>query len=248
MKRTLCALGLAAIFAAGVALAQDAGDPVDPFRAANAHALAGDQPRAIVGYEQLAAEGHESAALYWNWAQAAAARGAHGEALWALLRGREVEPRDRALGREIARVRERLGLEAAEIAPDPLAELARAARRFRLGVVVALLALISVALHAGARARHASRRPAAVAFGLAAFAALPTLLGTAARPLAVVAARDAALLDQASPGARTLGRLREGEVVPVLERAGEYLRIEDASGARGWARAADVRPLQGEPR
>jgi hypothetical protein len=234
------------LFVAGALLAAGAAAqaPAERFRAANAHALAGDPPRAIAAYQALAGEGHESPALYWNWAQAAHAQGAAGEALWALLRAREIDPRDRALGREIERTRERLGLEEAELAPEPLAELARAARRFRLGLVAALCALISVALHAGARVRHGSPRAAAVAFGLAACAALPVLLGAAAKPVAVVVAADASLLDQASPQARPLGALREGEVVPVLERAGDWLRIEDASGARGWARAADVRELQ----
>ena len=42
-----------------------------------------------------------------------------------------------------------------------------------------------------------------------------------------------------------MGTLREGEVVPVLEASGDYLRVEDSSGARGWALAADVRRLDG---
>ena len=89
-----------------------------------------------------------------------------------------------------------------------------------------------------------SLRAAGFAIGLAACAALPVLLGALAKPLAVVVAGDASLHDQASPQARPLSPLREGEVVPVLERSGDWLRIEDASGARGWARAADVRELQ----
>ena len=37
--------------------------------------------------------------------------------------------------------------------------------------------------------------------------------------------------------------MREGEVVPILERGGPYVRIEDSSGVRGWALAEDVRTL-----
>ncbi len=240
MRRAAILIGAGALLATAVA----AQAPAERFRAANAQVLAGDPPRAIAEYAALARDGHESSALYWNWALAASARGAGGEALWALLRARDLAPRDRALGREIERTRERLGLEAAELAPEPLAELARAARRFRLGLVAALCALISVALHAGARVRHGSLRAAGFAIGLAACAALPVLLGALAKPLAVVVAGDASLHDQASPQARPLSPLREGEVVPVLERSGDWLRIEDASGARGWARAADVRELQ----
>ncbi|MGE5126463.1 MAG: SH3 domain-containing protein, partial [Betaproteobacteria bacterium] len=50
-------------------------------------------------------------------------------------------------------------------------------------------------------------------------------------------------LDAASPGAEPIGTLREGEVVPVLEASGDWLRVEDNAGARGWARAGDVRRL-----
>jgi hypothetical protein len=35
--------------------------------------------------------------------------------------------------------------------------------------------------------------------------------------------------------------------VPILQQSGAYLRIEDSSGARGWARADDVRRLDRPP-
>src|SRR5439155_21579206 len=60
------------------------------FRQASELARAGDTPGAIAIYHDLAASGYESAALYWNWAQAASARGGVGEALWALLRARQL--------------------------------------------------------------------------------------------------------------------------------------------------------------
>ena len=81
----------------------------------------------------------ESASLYWNWAQAATARGAHGEALWALLRARELDPGDRAVVRDVERLRESLNLDPAEIAPEPLAAAGRLARRFRLDLVALVL-------------------------------------------------------------------------------------------------------------
>ena len=65
----------------------------DRFREANDLVRSGDYPKAIAVYGELAASGQESASLYWNWAQAASARGAMGEALWALLRARELAPR-----------------------------------------------------------------------------------------------------------------------------------------------------------
>jgi hypothetical protein len=44
-----------------------------------------------------------------------------------------------------------------------------------------------------------------------------------------------------------MGPLREGEVVPVLEVSGDWLRVEDNAGARGWAHVADVRRLDAPP-
>ena len=68
-----------------------------------------------------------------------------------------------------------------------------------------------------------------------------------ARPTAVVVRRGAPLLDAASPTAEATGSLREGEVVPVLQASGAWLRIEDNAGARGWAHADDVRRLDAAP-
>jgi tetratricopeptide (TPR) repeat protein len=219
------------------------------FRQGNEQARSGDYPKAIATYRELAESGAEGPSLYWNWAQAAAARGAQGEALWALLRARELDPGDLAVAREIERVRESVNLDRAEIAPDPLAAMARFARRFRLDLLAAALVGLSVLTHLLARfssARWASTL-AAVAFGLGLLAAAAPIAGSFARATAVVVRRGAPLLDQASPTAETVGSLREGEVVPVLDASGEYLRIEDSSGARGWTVATDVQRLDRSP-
>jgi hypothetical protein len=238
------ALGAAALRADG---APPPPEPESRFRQANDLARAGDYPKALQGYEELAAAGAESASLYWNWAQAASARGALGEALWALLRARELDPADRAVGREIDRVREAMNLDRAEIAPEPLAAAARIARRFRLDLVAAFCLLLSMLLHLVARvaAARALLPLAAVAFGLGLLAGALPVAGSLARTTAVVVRRGAPLLDQASPTAEAVGSLREGEVVPVLDVSGEYVRIEDSSGARGWAAEEDVRRLDG---
>ena len=86
--------------------------------------------------------------------------------------------------------------------------------------------------------------PAAwVCLGLALAVSMLPVAGAYSRTLAVVVTREAPLIGSASPTAEVLGSLREGEVVPVLERSGDYLRIEDSSGARGWTHAGDVWPL-----
>lgn len=227
-----------------------AAEPQERFRAAGDLARQGDYLKAIAAYQELVEQRVESASLYWNWAQAASARGAAGEALWALLRARELEPGDAAVSREIERVRERLGLDPAEIAPEPRAALARSARRFRLDLVALVLLAASLAGHVVARLLPASRWPrygAWSAFALGALLAVMYLVGSLASPTGVVLRRGAPLLDSASPTAEAIGSLREGEVVPILTESGDYLRVEDSSGARGWARREDARAVLSAP-
>jgi hypothetical protein len=228
----------ALVLAAGIAL-----PPPERFRAANERARAGDYPAAIAEYEALAAAGVESASLYWNWAQAASSRGARGEALWAVLRARELDPGDRAVSREVERLRASLNLDPAEIAPEPLLAAARFARRFRLDLLALALLLGSAALRALAPRGSPGRTAAAACLALGLLAAAVPASSELARPTAVVVRRGAPLMDAASPTAATVGSLREGEVVPLLDAGPDWVRIEDSSGARGWAARADLRPL-----
>jgi hypothetical protein len=220
------------------------------FQEANALARGGDYPGAMEAYRELGASGAESASLYWNWAQAAAARGAVGEAMWALLRGRDLEPGDDALDREIERVRQAANLDPAELAPEPLAVLGRLSRRFHLGLLALALAILSVACHGISRLWPDLTWPTPTgwtAFAVSlALAAVP-MGASQARPTAVVVTRDAPLLESASPTAEILGSLREAEVVPILEASGDYLRIEDSSGARGWVHTGVAWPLDRHP-
>jgi hypothetical protein len=161
-----------------------------------------------------------------------------------------MDPADRALAREIQRLRDTANLDPAEIAPEPLAALARVARRYRLGEVVIILAAISLACHLAARLLPFHRWLAATAWatiGAAIAVAVLPLAGSLARPTGVVVRRGAPLLDSASPTAHAIGSLRQAEVVPLLEAAGDYVRVEDTSGARGWAHRGDVWPLESKP-
>jgi hypothetical protein len=240
---------MVAVAALGAAVAL-ASPPDEQFRAANELARAGDFPKAISAWAGIAASGDESASLYWNWAQAAAARGSHGEALWALLRARELDPGDRAVTRDIERLRESLNLDPAEIAPEPLAAAGRLARRFHLDLVALGLLALSLLAHVVGRLVRDARWTTPVAWTaaiLGVLAAAPPLAASFARPTAVVVHRGASLFDAASPTAEATATLREGEVVPVLETSGEWERIEDNAGARGWASGADVRRLDRAP-
>ena len=234
---------------AGVALSAwgavaRAADPDQRFREAPALARAGDTEGAVAIYRQLAVSGHESGSLYWNWAQAAQGRGALGEALWALMREREVEPGDTAAGREIERLRTVLNLDPAELSPSPLASVGRLVRRLHLALLAAILLAGSLGAHAFARFARPLRGPVAAAWtslALGTVAALGVWLGSLTPPVAIVVRRDAQLLDAASPTASVLGTMREGEAVPVLDVSAEYLHVQDSSGARGWVLAEDVR-------
>jgi len=257
-RRTKTALvtGFLVSLAAGSAPAQSASPEAsatsaaapaaDRFRRAGDLVRGGDAVKAIGIYRDLASAGLESASLYWNWAQAASLRGEVGEALWAILRARELDPGDRALSREVERLRAAANLDPAEIAPDPLAGLRRVSRWLHLGLLALVLATVSVLSRLCTRLLPASRWPARTA-SLTLAAALasgaPVLAASFARPAGVVIGRGAALVDAASPTASQLGSLRQGEVVPLLEWSGEYVRVEDSSGARGWAHRADIWPL-----
>jgi hypothetical protein len=252
-RLTTVALGVSSILAVTAALAapsaSGAASLETRFQEANELARTGDYPKAIEAFADLAASGAESASLYWNWAQAARARGASGEALWALLRARELDPGDATLPRMIEEVKGELGLDAAELNPEPRAAMARLARRWELAWAGALLLAVSLVAHAAARflRRPGTGAVAWIASALAVLLAAPVLLGGLARPTGVVVRKGAPLLPSASPTAEAAGTLREGEVVPILDQSGGYVRLEDSSGARGWALQEDVRRLDLAP-
>ena len=155
------------------------------------------------------------------------------------------------MSRDIERLREGANLDRAEISPDPLAAVARTARRFRLDLIAVFLLVVSLGAHAGLKLRRSARQLKPIAWTTLALglcvAAVP-IAGAFAHPTGAVVRRGAALLDAASPTAEATGALREGEVVPILESSGGYVRVEDSSGARGWTLASDVRSLTAPPR
>jgi len=116
---------------------------------------------------------------------------------------------------------------------------------FALGFLVLSLGAHAL-LRAGAGGRWAATA-ARAALALGVLAGGVPVAASFARPTAAVVRRGAPLLDAASPTAETTGSLREGEVVPVLEASGAWLRVEDNAGARGWAHSGDVRRLDTPP-
>jgi hypothetical protein len=210
------------------------------FRRANESAAGSAWTDAIAEYRRLESAGVRAPSLYWNWAQAASAAGRKGEAIWALLRAQELAPGDAGVARELERLRGELGLDPSEVSLGLVGDARRLARRFRFDVLAVLLFLVSIGVLFGTTPR--------AAWSLGAFLAgllvVAPLLGGAWRgPRGVVVQKDAPLLDIPRDDAVALANLREGEVVPLLADEGEYLRIQDASGARGFALKTDVRHL-----
>ena len=213
------------------------------FRRGNEHAAQSRWDEAILEYGRLEKERVRAPSLYWNWAQAAAASGRKGEALWALLRGQELTPRDNSMNREIERLRGELGLDPSEVSLGLLGDARSLARRFRFDVIAMSLFLLSVFGFASKTPRRVITQGGFVA-GL--LLALPSFAGPWTEPRGVVVQKNAPLLDVARNDALALANLREGEVVPILAEEGDYVRIQDASGARGFALKADVRRIGAE--
>lgn len=238
MKRILQTLGLVLLFCLASLASADA--PA-AFRDANGKAARGQGQEALAGYRTLARDGVQAPSLYWNWAQVAAANGRKGEALWAYLAMRQVAPRDESAVREIEKIRAELGLDPSEISLGLEGDARLMARRFRFDVLalVALLASIGVLF-------LSRPRPAVSVVLLVAGLLLlgPYHFASWRQARGVVVQKDAPLLDASRDDAVALANLREGEVVPILEEAGDFVKIQDASGARGFAHRDDVRRLE----
>lgn len=222
-------------------LVQHAGAQSEPaaatFRQGNESAIRARFDEARLAYDRLAKEGVRAPSLYWNWAQVASASGRKGEALWALLRAQELMPTDRALLREIDRLQGELGLDPSELSLGFLGDARMFARRLRFDVLAMVAFLLSLTL---AVRRKPARRLSLVALLMGMFLLAPLLAWPGRGPRAVVVQKDAPLMDAPRGDALALANLREGEVVPILSEENEYVRIQDASGARGFAHNSDV--------
>lgn len=212
--------------------------PSAAFRKGNEKAALSRWDEAIEEYGRLKDAGVRAPALYWNWAQAAAASGKKGEALWALLRAQDLAPRDPSLTREMERLRAELGLDPSELSRGLLGDACALARRFRFDWL-ALFAIAGSVLLALRRSPRAALATSLLGLALVA----PFFMVSWREPRGVVVRRDAPLVDAPRKDAVSLASLREGEVVPVLEESGDYVKIQDASGARGFAHQDDVRRI-----
>jgi len=223
------------------AQAQAAGEaPTAVFRRGNESAARSQWDQALSAYAELEKQGVRAPSLYWNWAQTAAAAGKKGEALWAALRARELAPADPSLSREVERLRAELGLDPSEVSLGLLGDLRVQARRFRLDLAAMVFLALSLGALLGKKPRTTLSRGALL---VGVLLALPFFGGAWRESRGVVIQKDAPLLDIPRDDAIALANLREGEAVPLLAFEGDYVRIQDASGARGFAHTDDVRKI-----
>lgn len=211
------------------------------FRRGNENAARSRWEDALLDYARLAKDGVRAPSLYWNWAQAASASGKKGEAVWALLRAQDLTPTDPTIGRDLERLRGELGLDPSEVSLGLLGDARLMARRSRFDALAIAALLLSVFALMGKKPRP-SLSLASFLIGL--LLALPFFAGSWREPRGVVVQKDAPLLDIPRNDAVALANLREGEVVPLLGEEADYVRIQDASGARGFAHKNDVRRME----
>jgi hypothetical protein len=239
MKRCCGWLILAVVLWATPVLAQTEA-PSAVFRRANENASRSRWDDAIADYGRLARAGVRAPSVYWNWAQAASASGRKGEALWALLCARALSPTDSSINRELERLRAELGLDPSEVSLGLLGDARIIALRFRFDWLAGTAVLLSI----GSLFRKQKHPPLSLASLLIGVLLItPVLAASGAERRGVVVQKDAPLVDTPSQDAVALANLREGEVVPLLGEEGDYLKIQDASGARGFAHQNDVRKL-----
>lgn len=239
--RTRLAGGLVMVLFTAAPVRPQAEAPEVAFRRANESAARSRWDDAASEYARLERAGVRAPSLYWNWAQTAAASGKKGEAVWALLSAQELTPRDSGMARELERLRGELGLDPSEISLGFLGEGRRFARRFRFDGLASAAFLLSI-LSLGGKKRRTPLSLVGFIVGLTLIA--PAFAGGWREFRGVVVQKDAPLMDVPRNDAVALANLREGEVLPILGDEGDYVRIQDASGARGFAHKSDVRPLR----
>ncbi len=199
----------------------------------------GDTAGAVAAWQGARATGWASAAAEYNLGTVALARGETGSARLHLERAARLDPLDPEIRRNVRLARERTG------APAPSAARVwwdRAVAVVRpVGLVALALSLAFGALALGL----AGRQRWAVGLGVGAVVAVGAA-GAAVRehtrPLGVVLAEEAAVVERPSAAAAGVARLRAGETVEVGEAADGW-RPVSAGDARGWVRADAVEPI-----
>jgi tetratricopeptide (TPR) repeat protein len=240
---------IAALLALTLAVAEPS--PTERFETANRAYLAGNLTEAVRDYQELFADGWESAALHVNLGNARYRMGQRGLAVASYRRALRLDPgdSDAKANLELARkenVDQVLGAEA-----RPLA--LRAVDRVPDSVALGLFVLSWVALWGGLALRRFAQGAKQRGLGALAFASAVLvvlsgglLAGKAAShgvPTAVVIAKVSAVREGQEPALSPTFELHEGTEVRVMEVRGGAVRVRLGNGLEGWVSAADIEPI-----
>jgi tetratricopeptide (TPR) repeat protein len=236
------------------AAAQDAPDRDARFAEATAAFERGAFESAREGYEALVAEGHASAALYYNLGSTYFRLDELGQAVRYYEKARRLEPGSREVEHNLATVRARL--------PDPIAEapvpaprqwvqwIARnvpAALCYWLGALsyLAAVVLLGMRLWRGDRSAWLRRLLVVAALGSGALLGLAfaaSIAGEADR--AAVVLRETPLRASLADDAETLREVGEGVVVELLAPpSGPLLHARLPDGQEGYLSAEAAAPI-----
>lgn len=242
---------LAALLQAALAASPTA--PAAPelrFAAANRAYLAGDFEGAARGYQDLLADGWESAALHLNLGNARHRLGKRGAAIAAYARALRLDPGDadaranlellRAANTDPPSRAHPLALRAAERVPDALAVIA-----FALAWLGLWAALAARGLAAPARRRLLGLLAGAAALlAVAGGAVLAAKAAARATTLAVVTAPVTPAREGPETALQPSFELHEGTEVQVLEVRGAAARVRVGDrGLEGWVAAVDLESI-----
>ena len=240
-----------ALLAAGLLAAASPPAPAARFEAANREYLSGDFDAAARGYQELLAQGWESASLHVNLGNARFRMGKRGLAAASFSRALKLDPgdADARANLDLARsqnVDQVVGAEA-----RPL--LVRALERVPDALAIGVFAIAWLVLWGGLAGRRfvpaGIRRGIAAASLAAALAAVPAgalLAGKAAArgtPSAVIVAAVAPVREGAEAALRPAFELHEGTEVRVLEVRSGFVRVRLGNGLEGWVSAGDLEPV-----
>jgi type IV secretory pathway VirB2 component (pilin) len=214
------------------------------FDDANRAFAEGHYAAAVAGFEALARTHGWSAPLLYDLANAYAQAGRVGRAVLSYERARLLAPRDADIVANLAYVRARAGL------PRPPAAWYRVAAGWLGPAGWTWLAAIGLWL-AGASLLAARRWHArkllyvgVVALLLGATSVTAVVVSDQALSRAVVVESKSAPV-RVSPfaGAASESSLSEGEVVAVLGRHEDFVRVRDGRGRTGWVQSATVQSI-----
>jgi hypothetical protein len=257
-----CAAGIAlALAVPRVAAAQES--VAETFRRANEALAAGRNDEALAGYQKLVALGFESPDLLYDMAVAYRHASRPGRAILALERLLVLEPGDGDARRFLDDVRTEVGKSrrrgegTAGLFPRR-GFLHAAAARWRerdLAVATIVCSFLTFGL---LWVRRFSRREAVrLGLGIAAPVAATLLVASsvllyakaelqpAAGEAVVVSTTGAALHEGPTNGSPETFRLLEGDVVRVVEHAGEWSEVVDEAGRRGWVAPGSIGEIYG---